>query len=507
MKKVVINEKQRGLFFKSGKFVKVVNPGKYYLWNDKSIEILRIDSKIYSNMCSIDILLKDNDFRKNTKVIEVLDEHICLHFVNEKFKEVLLPGRYAFWEINYKHKFKIINISKPEISENIPKYIFEKIPKELYRKIEVLDYQKVVLYYNKKIEKILGTGIYYFWNNDINIEYSVLDTRYVSESLYDTGLGSNNIFSIENLFKNEEFLKLIEKVKVEDEQIALHYINGVFEQALTSGEHAFWSINDKHTFEFIDISKPEVSENIPKYIFEKMPKELYRKIEVLEYQKALLYFNKNFVRLLSSGVYYFWKNSINIDYRIFDTRITQLNISGQEILTQDKVTLRINFVCNYKIIDYIKIFTKVNDYQEQIHIIVQLALREYIGKYKIDEVLENKEQLSNLIFEKIKEKSKEIYIDIFEANIKDIIIPGEIRDIMNTVLIAEKKAQANVISRREEVASTRSLLNTAKLMDENKTLLKLKELEYIERICENIGNININGSGDIISQLSQIMKG
>ena len=64
---------------------------------------------------------------------------------------------------------------------------------------------------------------------------------------------------------------------------------------------------------------------------------------------------------------------------------------------------------------------------------------------------------------------------------KDIILPGEIRDIMNTVLVAEKRAQANVVTRREEVASTRSLLNTARLMEENPTLYKLKELEYIEK--------------------------
>ncbi len=78
---------------------------------------------------------------------------------------------------------------------------------------------------------------------------------------------------------------------------------------------------------------------------------------------------------------------------------------------------------------------------------------------------------------------------------------------MNTVLMAEKKAQASVITRREEVASTRSLLNTAKLMDENATLYKLKELEYIERICENVGSINLNGSGDVISQLTLLLRG
>ena len=78
---------------------------------------------------------------------------------------------------------------------------------------------------------------------------------------------------------------------------------------------------------------------------------------------------------------------------------------------------------------------------------------------------------------------------------------------VNTVLIAEKRAQANVITRREEVASTRSLLNTAKLMDENKTLYKLKELEYVERICENVGNINIGSNSDVLAQLTTILHG
>ena len=103
-------------------------------------------------------------------------------------------------------------------------------------------------------------------------------------------------------------------------------------------------------------------------------------------------------------------------------------------------------------------------------------------------------------------KAKDLYIDIKSADVKDIILPGEIRDIMNSVLAAEKQAQANVITRREEVASTRSLLNTAKLMEENATLYKLKELEYVEKICRNVGNINVTG-GDMLSQLTEILRG
>lgn len=130
-----------------------------------------------------------------------------------------------------------------------------------------------------------------------------------------------------------------------------------------------------------------------------------------------------------------------------------------------------------------------------------MALRDYVGKYKLDEILENKDEMSRFVFERLKAREAELFAEIRDAGVKDIILPGEIRNIMNTVLIAEKKAQANVITRREEVAPTRSLLNTAKLMDENRTLYKLKELEYVERISENVGNITLNGSGDMLSQL------
>ncbi len=62
-----------------------------------------------------------------------------------------------------------------------------------------------------------------------------------------------------------------------------------------------------------------------------------------------------------------------------------------------------------------------------------------------------------------------------------------------------------MIARREEVASTRSLLTTTKLMDENKTLYKLKELEYLEKICEKVGEISINGNMGIIEQLGSFL--
>lgn len=310
---------------------------------------------------------------------------------------------------------------------------------------------------------------------------------------------------LDTLLANSEIAQLTSVVEVADQQLALHYINGKFAGVLKQGKYAFWSVVDHHEYKLVDISTPDVAGDVPAYIFAKLPNTFYIKVEVAQYQKARLYFDQKLIRILDAGTYYFWKNNIRVDVGFVDTRLTQMNITGQEIMTQDKVSLRINFVCNYRVVDYVKILTEIDDYVEQIHIAAQLALRDYVGKQKLDDLLANKEEMSKYVFDRLKAKEKEFFVEITDAGVKDIILPGEIRDIMNTVLVAEKRAQANVITRREEVASTRSLLNTAKLLEENQILYKLKELEHIERICENVGNINLNGNGDVLSQLMNLI--
>jgi len=95
-------------------------------------------------------------------------------------------------------------------------------------------------------------------------------------------------------------------------------------------------------------------------------------------------------------------------------------------------------------------------------------------------------------------------VELMSCGIRDIILPGEVKEIMNQVLVAEKKAQANIITRREETASTRSLLNTAKLMEENDMLFKLKEMEYIEKIADKINAISLAGGNQVLEQLKGI---
>jgi regulator of protease activity HflC (stomatin/prohibitin superfamily) len=355
--------------------------------------------------------------------------------------------------------------------------------------------QKGILFKNGKYRSMLDAGKYHLF---CGREVEVLDVKQPVAPLK---------CDIETLINDPNSAHLFSVCTVGDEEIALHFVNGKFSSVLRTGTHVFFNINDTHEFKHVSIASPEVDECVPTYVFSRIPHTYYTKLEVAEYERALVYFDQRHVKTLDAGTYYFWKTPVKVDFTIVDTRLTQMDVTGQEILTADKVSLRVSLVCHYRIIDCIRINTEVENYKDQMHVAAQLAIRGYVGKYKLDEILENKEAMSEFVYQKLKEKEKDLYIEIADAGVKDIILPGEIRDIMNTVLVAEKKAQANVITRREEVASTRSLLNTARLMDENRTLYKLKELEYIERISENVGNISLTGSGDILSQLTAALNG
>ena len=87
------------------------------------------------------------------------------------------------------------------------------------------------------------------------------------------------------------------------------------------------------------------------------------------------------------------------------------------------------------------------------------------------------------------------------VGVKDIVLPGEMKTILAQVVEAGKSAEANVIRRREETAATRSLLNTAKVMEDNPVALRLKELETLERVAERIDKISVFGG------LDQVLNG
>ncbi|GAB6991670.1 slipin family protein [Paenibacillus pini] len=308
-----------------------------------------------------------------------------------------------------------------------------------------------------------------------------------------------------HLFTQDEILmSKLTLVEVQDHELAFHYENGRFVSILTAGTYAFWNVLKKHTFITADIRIPELGPEIDLAILPRI-NGYYQTVEVANHEMALLYYNNVLQKELRPGRYYFWKGPVSVQAKTIDLRQQQLDMTGQEILTEDKVTLRLNFVCQYKIVNPLQAL-EIKHYEDQLYILLQLILREYVGTLKLDDLLRMKQEIGTFVLERLNEQSDRYGMQFLSAGLKDIILPGDIKDILNTVLLAEKKAQATMITRREETASTRSLLNTAKLMDENGTLYRLKELEFLEKICEKIGTISLTGGGNLLEQLNSLLS-
>jgi regulator of protease activity HflC (stomatin/prohibitin superfamily) len=311
----------------------------------------------------------------------------------------------------------------------------------------------------------------------------------------------------------------LELVEVPDNHILLVFENGKLGvvhfgsrvdgrvNAATGGRVCYWKGPQKRTFTLVNLDDTEGAAKFDRALL--LHPLLSVCQPVLQYtveawEKGLLFIDNVFCRVLENGTYFFWKGARPVEVKKVDLRQQQIEVAGQEIMTRDKVPLRLNFFCQYRIADIMKVSLEIKDFENQFYVALQVALREYIGTLGFDEVMEKKESIGAAVAELAKKDAGEFGLTLGKAGIKDIILPGEIRDIMNQVLIAEKKAQANIIMRREETASTRSLLNTAKLMEENGMLAHLKELEYIEKIADKINQITLSGNTQIIDEFRRL---
>jgi len=361
------------------------------------------------------------------------------------------------------------------------------------RKITINTNYVALVFKKGELKRVLTAGSYW-------LGFGETITMYDMSKDYDF-----SVAELDTYLLNADFAKLIYLVSVADNELALVYQNKNFKNVLRAGRYAIWKGLSEYSFVKVDISRIEIEDNIDRNLLEKAALVNYiRAYKIEAYETGLLFIDGKFEKVLLAGNYVYWKNNITIQVLKTDMRQLNMEITGQEILTKDKAQLRMNFTVQYKVEDVVKALLANKDFEKQLYITIQLALREAVGLLTFDELMESKEKIGTSVLESTINKAEELGVKLVNGGVKDIILSGEIKDIMNQVLIAEKKAQANMITRREETASTRSLLNTAKLMEDNTMLYKLKEMEYVEKIAEKINTISLSGSGQIVDQLKQI---
>jgi regulator of protease activity HflC (stomatin/prohibitin superfamily) len=224
-------------------------------------------------------------------------------------------------------------------------------------------------------------------------------------------------------------------------------------------------------------------------------------VQVPEFHVGVLTLQGQMQELLAPGNHGFWRFNRQVAVTCVDLRSQIAEVSGQEILTRDKVGLRLNMSAVWRFTDVRQAMAQMPKPADHVYRELQFGLRAAVGEQTLDALLENKSAIDQTVLAQVRERLQGTGIALESVGVKDIILPGEMKTILAQVVEAEKSAQANVIRRREETAATRSLLNTAKVMEGNPVALRMKELETLERVAERIDKISVIGG------LDQVLNG
>jgi regulator of protease activity HflC (stomatin/prohibitin superfamily) len=193
---------------------------------------------------------------------------------------------------------------------------------------------------------------------------------------------------------------------------------------------------------------------------------------------------------LPAGTYAFWRNVAEVQLVNIDLRETLLDVAGQDLMTADRVTLRLNLLVMMRVVDPVRGVSVVDDVKQALYREAQLVLRAVIGAKMLDALLTDKESLGRELLEQLRPRAAALGVEVAMAGIRDVILPGEMKDLLNKVMESKTAAEANLITRREETAAMRSQANTARLLQDNPTLMRLRELEVLEKIAA-AGKLNI----------------
>ncbi|MCW8931561.1 MAG: slipin family protein [Gammaproteobacteria bacterium] len=362
------------------------------------------------------------------------------------------------------------------------------------KRIVIAQHERGVYIKDRSIVKILEPGIYR--------QFDALDR--IAIEVHDLTMPEFNYPYLDVLVKENK--ELVEQyfhfIELGEYEVGLVYKNGQISDVLAPGTRKlYWKNPVDVRVEVINIEQDfSIEKRLVGLMTNARMSVVSRDIvnsiyacEVSDNHVGLLIVDGELVQELKPGLYAWWKFNRSLKVEQVELRLQVMEVQGQEILTKDKVSLRVNLSAHYQIIEPVTARNQLVNITDYIYREIQFALRQVVGLRTLDSLLGNKDEMNAVIFDAVHKKVTEFGIKVRSVGVKDVILPGEMKEILNQVVAAEKVAQANVIKRREETAATRSLLNTARLMDDNPTLLRLKELEVLEKITEKVDKLTVFG--------------
>jgi regulator of protease activity HflC (stomatin/prohibitin superfamily) len=351
----------------------------------------------------------------------------------------------------------------------------------MFKTIKIRNYEIGLHFRDGEFQGLLGTGRHWFFDPLGKVKVEVVSQRdpwLVHEKL--------DVIVRSGALKDRAVVQ-----DLKDYERELVWVDGRFSHIRSPGLYAYWTTFREVAVEVIDARTVRFEHKDLQVIVSSATADgRLDAFAVEQGHVGVLFEDGRYVETLPPGKYAFWKNMADVMLVPVDLRETMLDIGGQEIMTADKVTLRLNAVATYRVADAHRALSATDDARQALYREAQLALRAVIGSRELDQFLADKDTVAKELEIIVRQRVAALGLDVISVGIRDVILPGDMKDLMNKVTEAKKAAEANLIVRREETAAMRSQANTAKVLEGNPTLMRLRELEVLERVATS-GKLNV----------------
>ena len=365
--------------------------------------------------------------------------------------------------------------------------------------IRIRTHERGLRFRHNQIVGLLQPGTHRLWSRLWNSKRDRID-------VVSTLARQFNVSELESFLAVPSVRDALHVIELTETQRALVWADGRLFGVVGPGRYAFWKQPAKIEVETFDIDAVRFEHpRLEQVLAHPTASQWLESVEPLNTHDVLLIRNGRMVEKLSPGRHAFWRGTGRQVVHPVDKRERIAEVTGQEIMTSDKLSLRVNLLVTWRVIDPEKMISVVTDADQAVYREAQLALRAAVGSRTLDALLTDKESVGNEVLAALAQRSSEFGVQVRSAGLRDIILPGELRSILNQVIEAQKRAEAELIKRREETAAARSQANTARLLAENPVLARMRELEALQGVLAGSKATFVFAPSDIATQVRALV--
>ncbi len=469
-----------GVLLDGGVPKRLLSPGKYRFLSKDKLEVVT-----YTRGAALDDV-PEAAFAllgKNVTAFDVKDDERGVLLERGVATRRLAPGRHRVWT-DTTPTLQTVTLSSSAVELSTMSAVFRRLLAEDLKIFDIAQHERALLVRDSVATAVLPPGRHAYWSTE-NVSVVRYDENAISAELPP----AHATLLVEH----------VDVVSVARLERAVVSRKGKPVRWLPPGQHHVW----KHPDVSVSMVSVKGTETTPldNELRAIVPATDYVEVTVPDGAMGVRFTDGAIDTTLSPGRHAAFCVEHQVTFISLDLRERVITVQGQDILTKDKVSLRLNTSLTYRVTDILKLVKGAKSADEVLYLAVQLGLREQVAQHTLDEILSDRVVLAAAVRPLAEARATELGLELVEFGVKDIILPGDMKTLLNKVIEAHKTAEANVILRREETAAVRSMAATAKILEENPVLMRLKELEAYKELADKVGTVNVVLGGDADKKL------